>query len=92
MLTIRSQQMQDMAAALNQPPVVPCDRHWIEISMIDENGQPIPQIEYKIQLPDGTTVSGRLDENGSARFNNIVGGQCNISFPQIDADAWEPAA
>ena len=64
--------------------------HWIEIELVDEEGQPVPGEPYKITLPDGTTVAdGTLDEKGFARVDGIDPGTCKVTFPNLDKDAWE---
>jgi len=65
--------------------------HFIEVNLVDEDGKPVPGEAYKVTLPDGTTVAdGTLDEKGHARVDNIDPGNCTVTFPNIDQDAWEP--
>jgi hypothetical protein len=64
---------------------------WIEIELVDEAGDPVPNAPYRIELPDGRTVEGRLDDNGLARHSNIDPGNCQVSFPEIDASEWKAA-
>ena len=45
----------------------------------------------EIELPDGSVASGSLDPKGFARIEGIEPGQCKISFPDLDKDAWEKA-
>jgi type VI secretion system secreted protein VgrG len=67
-------------------------KSWIEIQLNDEEGNPIPGEPYKITLPDGTTIAdGTLDNKGFARVDNIDPGTCQVTFPNLDKDAWEPA-
>lgn len=65
---------------------------WIEIELIDENGEPVPCEPFRITLPDGRVVRGLLDSTGRARFGNIDPGTCEVSFPGIDAPEWERAS
>jgi len=65
--------------------------HWIEIHLKDPDGKPIPDEEYRVKLPDETIQSGRLDDEGKARIEGIPPGQCEVNFPQIHGDEWEPA-
>lgn len=65
---------------------------WIEIELIDENGEPVAAEPFRIELPDGRVVRGRLDSSGKARFGNIDPGTCAVSFPGIDAPEWERAS
>src|ERR1700733_2695586 len=65
--------------------------HWIEIELVDENGSPVPGEEYRITLPDGSTVaSGTLDGKGKARIEGIDSGSCKVTFPNWDKSAWGP--
>jgi type VI secretion system secreted protein VgrG len=65
---------------------------WIEIEMVDEDNNPVPGEAYSITLPDGETVAeGTLDDKGFARVDGIDPGTCQITFPDLDQDAWEKA-
>ncbi len=67
--------------------------HWIEIELVGEDDRPIPWEEYQVVLPDGTVVRGYLDDEGYARCDRIAqGGQCRVSFPALDRDAWQDLA
>jgi hypothetical protein len=63
---------------------------WISIELIGENDEPIPSEPYRIELPDGTTRSGRLDAQGRARIDGLDPGSCRITFPDLDEAAWVP--
>jgi type VI secretion system secreted protein VgrG len=57
---------------------------------VDENGKPVPGEEYKVTLPDGSTVaSGTLDAKGKARVEGIDPGSCKVTFPNLDKDSWK---
>ncbi len=62
---------------------------WIEIEMVDEEDEPVPGMAYRITLPDGTVADGTLDGEGFARVEGIEPGTCQITFPDLDKDAWE---
>jgi hypothetical protein len=64
---------------------------WIEIAMVDDSGIPVADEEYRIEFPDGTVRTGRLNWMGAARLNGIPKGTCKVTFPRLDADAWEKA-
>ena len=66
-------------------------KHWIEIQLNDDDGNPVPGEAYKITLPDGTTIAdGTLDDKGYARVDNIDPGTCQVTFPNLDKDTWAP--
>jgi hypothetical protein len=64
-------------------------KHWIEIALVDENGDPVPGVSYEIKLPDGTLQTGNLDSRGLARIDGIDPGTCRVSFPDFDKGAWK---
>lgn len=58
--------------------------HWIGIELQDDEGNPIPEEEYQVKLPDGTIKSGRLDDKGKAKVEGIPqGGTAEVTFPRI---------
>ena len=66
-------------------------KNWIEIELVDDNGKPVPGEKYRVTLPDGTTMDeGALDEKGRARIDGIDPGNCKVTFPNLDKDAWKP--
>lgn len=63
---------------------------WIEVQMLNEAGEPVTGMAYRITLPDGETVAeGTLDEKGSARIEGIEPGSCKVTFPDLDQEAWK---
>lgn len=66
------------------------EKTWIEIELVDENDQPIAGERYEMTLPDGTTVAtGTTGPDGVAKVRWIDPGNCQITFPNLDKDAWE---
>jgi type VI secretion system secreted protein VgrG len=65
--------------------------HWIEIELVDEEGKPVTGEPYKITLPDGKVADGTTDSKGRAKIPNIDPGQCQVTFPNLDKDAWGKA-
>src|SRR5262249_11038688 len=64
---------------------------WIELKLVNEAGDPVPGERYRITAPDGKTRSGTLDHDGFARIEGIDPGQYKVTFPRLDAEAWEAA-
>lgn len=87
MLTIRQDQMDQLSAATGQPAVTPC-RTWVEVRLLDYAHKPVPGVAYRIQLPDGSIQEGELDDGGSVRFDGILNGRCDVTFPELDPDSW----
>ncbi len=66
-------------------------KSWIEIELVDRDGNPVPGETYQIRMPDGSTDEGTLDERGHARVDGIEPGTCEVCFPNIDASEWRSA-
>jgi type VI secretion system secreted protein VgrG len=64
---------------------------WIEVELVDEDGQPVPGERFRITLPDDSVAEGTLDDKGKARVEGFKPGNCKVTFPGLDKDAWEPA-
>jgi type VI secretion system secreted protein VgrG len=64
---------------------------WVEIELVDTAGKPVPNVRYRIELPDGQFQEGTLDGNGHARADEIEPGTCWISFPDYDKDSLSRA-
>ncbi len=63
--------------------------HWIEIELVGEDNKPIPNEKYKIVLPDGSIKEGKLDQNGWSRVEGNPAGRYEVTFPELDKDAWK---
>lgn len=61
------------------------DDHWVEIELLDDEDQPVVGERCRIVLPDGRELSSRTDRNGRVRVDRCVAGQCEITFPDLDA-------
>jgi hypothetical protein len=66
-------------------------KHWVAIELVDEDGNGVEGIAYSIITPDNQQYTGMTDANGLARIDNIPAGQCKISFPELDKDAYKAA-
>jgi|SRR3954469_201940 hypothetical protein len=77
----------------NKPPETKEDKEkktsWIELEMVGEDDKPIPGVRYRVTLTDDTVEEGTLDEKGFARIDGIEPGNCKITFPDLDGEAWE---
>jgi len=61
---------------------------WIAIELKDTDGNPVAGESYKLELPNGRIVNGKLDSLGMARVNDIDRGQCRVTFPRLDESTW----
>jgi len=59
-------------------------KDWLEISAVDYQGRPLVGAKYELKLPDGTTQSGTLDDQGVARVEGIPPGRLCVEFPDQD--------
>jgi hypothetical protein len=66
------------------------ETHFIEVELKDEEGNPVPNAAYFVELPDGSTKSGRTDASGYARIDGVDPGTAKISFPELDQDSTTP--
>ena len=64
----------------------------IEIELVDEQGKPVPGEAWELLLPDGSKHSGQLDNTGYVKLTSIPDGTCQVRFPRLDGDAWEPCS
>ena len=70
--------------------VAPAELTWIEIQLVDEQGEPVSGEPYELTLPDGSIQKGKLNYRGRARVDDIGRpGVCLLKFSNLDADAWE---
>lgn len=63
------------------------ETHYIEVELKDDEGKPVANAAYFVELPDGSTKSGRTDANGYARIDGVDPGTAKISFPELDQDS-----
>lgn len=63
-------------------------KDFIEIELVDDQGNPCPNERYELKLPDGSIRSGRLDANGRARMDGIEPGTAQVRYPDIPGSQW----
>jgi hypothetical protein len=51
---------------------------------------PIPDARFIVIPQDGVRRTGVTDRDGGARIEGLDPGVCIVSFPDLDATAWEP--
>lgn len=62
---------------------------WIEVELLDSQGNPVPGEAYRIETPEGTVAEGTLDDKGFVRLDGIKPGTCKVSFPGYDGRSWK---
>ena len=58
----------------------------------DEEGFPVANESYVITMADNSEKTGSTDDDGCARFDGIIPGQCKVCFPNLDQDVWSKIA
>lgn len=66
------------------------ETHYIEIELKDDEGKPVADEAWFVELPDGSTKSGRTDANGFARIDGVDPGTAKVSFPDLDKESTTP--
>ncbi|HXU67956.1 MAG TPA: PAAR domain-containing protein [Polyangia bacterium] len=56
---------------------------WIEIELVDQDGNPVVDQPYEITTSDGKKLAGTTDGKGKARVNWIESGDCQVTFPGL---------
>ncbi|HEX9983259.1 MAG TPA: carboxypeptidase-like regulatory domain-containing protein [Thermoanaerobaculia bacterium] len=87
----QSTPLQDEQAAKEEQAAQQSDeQHWIEIELLDDDGQPIADEAYLVELPDGSKKTGRTDASGKARVDGVDPGTAKVSFPDLDQKLYDP--
>jgi Domain of unknown function (DUF4150) len=57
---------------------------WLQISVKDSTGKPLPGLRYQVQLPDGSVVEGKTPQSGTFKLLGIAKqGDCKVTLPDI---------
>jgi hypothetical protein len=57
---------------------------WIGIRLVDQDGAPVPGRPYRVVTPEGDTIDGQLDSNGTAMLRTLkTPGTCKVSCPYV---------
>jgi hypothetical protein len=85
--------LQDEEAARQQQAPAPAASasHFVAIELLDHAGKPVAGERYFVELPDGSTVSGRTDAQGRARVEGVDPGTAKVSFPDLDQKLYQPS-
>jgi hypothetical protein len=83
---------EEAAQAAQESAPAADEQHWIEIVLTDDQGNPVAGEAYFVELPDGSSISGRTDANGRARVEGVDPGTAKVSFPDMDKSVYTPGA
>jgi len=67
----------------------PVKSTWIEIRLFDQDDRPVAGESYEIRFSDGSLATGKLSANGKTRYDGSVPGQCEVRFPDLEANEWK---
>ena len=67
------------------------DTTWIEIELVDQDKDPVPNERFLIETSDGRTIQGTTNASGKAREEGLKPGDCKVSFPDLEAESWKAA-
>jgi hypothetical protein len=56
----------------------------LDISLIDENGDPVVNEKYTLKFANGVQRQGQLDQQGLSNESNIPPGKVIVEFPDLD--------
>jgi N-acetylmuramoyl-L-alanine amidase len=83
------------ATSNNEPAITPSqlralmEKAALEIHVVDLNKNPQEGLAFKIDMPDGGSVSGKLDKDGCGRAKSSLLGDFTVSFPDLDGADWD---
>ncbi len=58
-------------------------KDYIELKITDEDGDPIPDLEFILYLPDKSEIKGKLNSEGYAKVDNVPPGKYFVEFPGL---------
>jgi N-acetylmuramoyl-L-alanine amidase len=64
------------------------EKATLEIHVVDLNQKPQEGLAFEIKMPDGGSVSGKLDKDGRGRAKSSALGFFTVSFPDLDGADW----
>jgi hypothetical protein len=58
---------------------------WVALTVVDDDepGRPLPQLQFRMRLPDGSTRTGALDGQGHALVEDIEPGRCWVELGDV---------
>jgi type VI secretion system secreted protein VgrG len=68
------------------PPEPAPEDDWIEIRLVDTNGEAVSGARYVVRLADGSERSGSTNGSGTAREDGIPPGTVLVSFPGLSPE------
>ncbi len=75
-------------AQVTQIQPAPEDKAFVEIELLDQDGNPAVNEWFRVEFPDGTVREGKLDGKGHAWVPGPKEGTCKLTFPKLDKRVW----
>lgn len=66
-----------------QPESAQAEQELVELELVDEDGNAVPNAKYELHLPSGEVRKGTLDGSGKARVEKVPPGACRVVFPDF---------
>ena len=75
-----------------EPPPPPQEEplSWIQIEIVDEDGEPVPSIEVKVTTPDKDTQTMKTSREGVIFLHGVAEGSCDVELVGVDESAVSP--
>ncbi len=64
-------------------------RSAVSVKLKNQDGEAMSNVRYRVELPDGSAVEGKLDGGGGASVASSKEGNAKVSFPDLDGSAWK---
>ena len=58
-------------------------KDWIEIEVVDQDGEPLSTMHYRLELADASVHEGELDDEGSMAVYEIEFGNCKLVVGEV---------
>lgn len=69
-------------------PTTAAEKTFIELELVDGDGNAVSSERYQISASDGMVFSGRLDVHGRSRVEGVAPGNCSVMFPDLQDEDW----
>lgn len=56
---------------------------WIKFSLLDADGLALAGKSYRIKMPDGKVINGKIPDSGLVDYPKVPEGVCEVSFPGL---------
>ncbi|HET8542763.1 MAG TPA: type VI secretion system tip protein TssI/VgrG [Anaeromyxobacter sp.] len=78
-------QLKGAAVKKIQPQSVQQQEDFVELELVDDEGNPVANEPFELHLANGEVRKGRLDGGGKARVEGVPPGGCRAVFPGFRA-------